>query len=161
MANPGGPAETSSGSPGADYDPFTPGRGPSIPRRVTPPTESSLGERRRALGQLLVDVADKDVDLAPLQAEFWLYAIRRPELQNQLSDQFRDTRDALARALAERSRRRPVAEAPEALPTVLLALFQGLVQLRRMDPQLVSEDLYGQAIEWLLTGIAALAEDDS
>ena len=33
-----------------------------------------------ALGQQMVDVADKDMDIAPLQAEFWLYAVRHPEV---------------------------------------------------------------------------------
>lgn len=30
----------------------------------------------RALGQMLVAAADKEAELAPLQAEFWLYAVR-------------------------------------------------------------------------------------
>jgi hypothetical protein len=63
---------------------------------------SSPDDRRHALGQFLLDVADEDTDLAPLQAEIWLYAIRRPELQQQLSEQFRNTSDALAHALAVR-----------------------------------------------------------
>ena len=124
-------------------------------------SDVTVHERRQALGRLLVDVADKQVDLAPLQAEFWLYAIRRPELQEQVSEQFRRTRDALAHVLTAGAPRRPGDQTPEALPTVLLALFQGLVQLRRIDPALVSEDLYGQAIEWVLTGMARLPGSDS
>ncbi|MFB9831372.1 hypothetical protein [Actinoallomurus acaciae] len=31
------------------------------------------------IGRLLVDAGDSDVDLAALQAEFWLYAMRDPE----------------------------------------------------------------------------------
>jgi hypothetical protein len=108
-----------------------------------------------ALNRLLVDVADKDVDLAPLQAEFWLYAIRRPELLELLAAQFSANRDSLAAVLTDRARDRGQrADVPFAdLATVLLALFQGLVQLRRTDPRLVPEDLYGTAAHWLFVGI--------
>jgi len=125
--------------------------------------DSSVQERRQALGRLLVAAADKDVDLAPLQAEFWLYAVRRPEIQEQLSSQFRTTRDTLAESLAAwaRDRGRPGDLPLDALSTVVLALFQGLVQLRRTDPALVPESLYGTALGWLLTGITALTEESS
>jgi hypothetical protein len=45
------------------------------------------------------------------------------------------------------------------LATVLLALFQGLVQLRRTDPELVPESLYGTAASWLFTGMNKIAGD--
>ena len=38
--------------------------------------EVGTGEAAAELGRLLIDVADKDIDFAPLQAEFWLYAER-------------------------------------------------------------------------------------
>lgn len=125
--------------------------------------DSSLEHRRVALGQLLVSVADKDVDLAPLQAEFWLYAVRRPELLELLSTQFRATRDTLSDVLAARAQQRGTAGGPppEAVATVVLALFQGLVQLRRTDPANVPEELYASAIQWLFTGISTLARDSA
>jgi AcrR family transcriptional regulator len=125
--------------------------------------DRSLEHRRQALGQLLVTVADKDVDLAPLQAEFWLYAVRRPEVLERLAAQFRATRDALSDVLAARAQRRGTTSdvPPEAVATVVLALFQGLVQLRRTDPANVSEELYATAIQWLFTGITTLAGENA
>jgi AcrR family transcriptional regulator len=117
----------------------------------------TLDEMQLALNRLLVEVADKDVDLAPLQAEFWLFAIRRPELLQNLAAQFAANRDSLTAVLTGRARDRgqrgdiPFTD----LATVLLALFQGLVQLRRTDPRLVPEDLYGTAAHWLFVGISA------
>ncbi|MHA6765430.1 TetR/AcrR family transcriptional regulator [Streptacidiphilus sp. PAMC 29251] len=121
--------------------------------------DSTLADRRQALGQLLVTAADKDGDLAPLQAEFWLYAMRRPEVQEHLSSQFRTTRDTLTEVLATRTRHPDIPL--DDLSTVLLALFQGLVQLRRTDPALVPESLYGSALNWLLTGVNTLAGESS
>lgn len=114
-----------------------------------------LEEVRSALCQYLIDVADKDLDLAPLEAEFWLYAIRRPEFREHLVSQFRSNRDALASVLVERAahRGRPDNAPSDEVATILLALFQGLVQLRRTDPALVPEDLYGSAIRWLFKGM--------
>jgi AcrR family transcriptional regulator len=123
---------------------------------------SSLDELQSVLSQFLVDVADKDVDLAPLQAEFWLYAIRRPELLEHLAAQFRSNRDSLATVLADRARDRgqPGNVPFDDLATVTLALFQGLVQLRRTDPELVPADLYGTAMHWLFVGIYRLAREE-
>jgi AcrR family transcriptional regulator len=119
--------------------------------------EDSIEDSRKGLSQLLLDVADKDKDLAPLQAEFWLYAIRRPEFQEHLVAQFRTQRDALSGVLADRAEGRGQSgDAPfDDVATVLLALFQGLVQLRRVDPALVPEELYGTAVHWLFVGLNA------
>jgi AcrR family transcriptional regulator len=126
--------------------------------RIVADDELSREDRREALGRLLVTVADQDADLAPLQAELWLYAIRRPELRELLASQFRATRDSLAQTLADRARRGSEVP-PDDAATILLALFQGLVQglvqLRRIDPASVSEDLYARAIRLLSAGIAA------
>lgn len=123
-------------------------------------SDEDLEQVRAGLDKLLVDVADKDPDLALLQAELWLYAIRRPGLLERLAAQFRASRDSLSEVLSERERNRQRGEQPADLPseevaTVILALFQGLVQLRRTDPDLVPADLYGRALSWLFTGIAA------
>jgi AcrR family transcriptional regulator len=116
---------------------------------------STNEEARSAVDRLLADVVDLDVDLAPLQAEFWLYAVRRPELQDHLAAQFRSNRDALSAVLVARAKVRGQLRdiAYDDVATVLLALFQGLVQLRRTGPTLVPENLYGTAAQWVFTGI--------
>jgi AcrR family transcriptional regulator len=124
---------------------------------ISGPAED-LEQVRGGLNQLLVDVADKDADLALLQAELWLYAIRRPGLLERLAAQFRANRDSLSAVLTERAQDRQTGEQPADIPfedvaTVVLALFQGLVQLRRTDPGLVPADLYGRALSWLFTGV--------
>jgi AcrR family transcriptional regulator len=121
----------------------------------------SVENAQTAMSRYLIEVADRDMDLAALQAEFWLYAIRRPEFQESLAAQFRANRDGLAATLAARARGRgQAADAPfDDIATVLLAMFQGLVQLRRTDPGLVPEDLYGEAAHWLFAGLNATREE--
>jgi AcrR family transcriptional regulator len=117
----------------------------------------SVQDDRAALSRHLVDVADRDMELAALQAEFWLFAIRRPEYQNSLAVQFRTNRDALATVLTDRAkdRNQPLDTPFDDIATILLALFQGLVQVRRTDPELVPADLYGTAAHWLFAGLNA------
>ena len=114
----------------------------------------TVEQRRQALGRLLVEIADQDADSASLQAEFWLYAVRRPEFRRQVSLQFGLTRDALSEVLAKRAqdRGRSTNTSFEALATILLTLFQGLIQLRRTDSALVPEELFGTAVRLLLNG---------
>ena len=120
--------------------------------------EAGEGSRLRALGQLLVNVADKDVDFAPLEAEFWLYAVRHREaVQNLVLP--RPPHDAMGpmieNALRRRGRDKDVSA--DAVTTVVRALFQGLVRQRRLNPDSVPEELFGQALHWLFTGIEASA----
>jgi AcrR family transcriptional regulator len=109
-----------------------------------------------ALGQQMIDVADKDFDLAPLQAEFWLYAIRHPEVMETFAARVRERRGPLeqliARGLAADGGDYP-ASLPGRLAIVISALFQGMVRQRRIDPANVSAELYGDALRWLFTGI--------
>jgi AcrR family transcriptional regulator len=120
-------------------------------------TDTPIEQRRAGLATWLVNIADKDTDLATLEAEFWLYAMRRPELQATLAEQFRDNRDSLAQALRvwAEQQERPDDIPLDKLATILLALFQGLVNLRRTDQTLVPDQLYAAAIRWLFTGISA------
>jgi AcrR family transcriptional regulator len=108
-----------------------------------------------ALGQQMVDVADKDMDLAPLQAEFWLYAVRHPEVMGTFAAQLRQRRAPLERLIDEglqRSGSYPE-DLAQRLAIVVSALFQGMVRQRRIDPEHVSPELYGEALRWLFTGL--------
>jgi AcrR family transcriptional regulator len=110
-----------------------------------------------ALGRMLTSVADKDTDFALLQAEFWLYAVRNPAVLDTLAARMREPREALAAVVdGSLDRSGPAAGASAtAIATVVIALFQGLVRQRRIDPASVPDDLFGQALGWLFTGIEA------
>jgi AcrR family transcriptional regulator len=109
-----------------------------------------------ALGQQMVDVADKDMDVAPLQAEFWLYAVRHPEVMPRYAAQVRQRRAPLEQLIGdglEPGRYRDGLAGQLAI--VVSALFQGMVRQRRIDPGHVSPELYGEALRWLFTGLEA------
>ncbi len=109
-----------------------------------------------ALGQQMVDVADKDMDLAPLQAEFWLYAVRHPEVLERYAAMVRRRRAPLERLIgAGLDPRRFPEDLAGRAAVVVSALFQGMVRQRRIDPEHVSPELYGEALRWLFTGIDA------
>ena len=105
-----------------------------------------------ALGRLLVEVADKDADFAPLQAEFWLYAVRNPELMETYAERMREPRRLLTDLVA---RSVPDADRAGELSSIVIALFQGLVRMRRVDPDSVPDELFGRALRWLFTGAEA------
>jgi AcrR family transcriptional regulator len=111
----------------------------------------------RALSAMMTAVADKDVDFVPLQAEFWLYAVRNPAALEILADRMREPRAALADVIraALDSGGSGTDAAPDAIATVVSALFQGLIRQRRIDPASVPDDLFGRALGWLFDGIEA------
>ena len=43
------------------------------------------------------------------------------------------------------------------MTSALLGLFQGLVRQRRVDPASVPDDLFAQAVGWLLAGVRSNA----
>lgn len=112
-----------------------------------------------ALGEQMIEVADKDMDLAPLQAEFWLYAVRNPEVMETFTARLRQRREPLEQLIGaglQRAGQYPGGRdlAPR-LAIVVSALFQGMVRQRRLDPDHVSAELYGEALRWLFAGVRA------
>ena len=112
-----------------------------------------------AISRLLVAIADKETDLAPLEAELWQLALRRPDVMDRLAARDRTIDTLLAMFIRQRfGRADPGVDVPaEALATVLQALVHGFVQRRRTDPDAVPEDLFGRALQWMLAGIRASA----
>jgi AcrR family transcriptional regulator len=114
----------------------------------------------REVSRLVTEVADKDTDFALLQAEFWLYAVRNPEVLDRLAARMREPRAALESLVGRLLERRavPANGTPEAVATVVASLFEGLVRQRRIDPAQVPDELFGTALRWLFLGIAADGE---
>ncbi len=109
------------------------------------------------LGRMVVEAADKDVDFALLQAEFWLYAVRNPHVLDSMSIGLSETTADLERLVGYALERRGAAVevSSEAVAVVVAALFNGLVRQRRIDPASVPETLFGQALVWLFAGLTA------
>jgi 8-oxo-dGTP diphosphatase len=111
------------------------------------------------LTRRLERVAGKGVESAPLQAEFWLYAVRNPEAMQMLAAKTAERVDVLA-PLVARAMREYQAEPeipPEAVTRVILALYRGLARQRRIDPAAIPADLLSQALRWLLAGMGTAA----
>jgi AcrR family transcriptional regulator len=111
------------------------------------------------VGRLLARAADKDADFALLHSEFWAYAIRNPRVLDTMAVRLNAPRralEALVRADLEQ-RGAPPEASPEAVATVVAALFDGLVRQRLLHPASVPDELFGLALKWLFTGIRTTA----
>jgi AcrR family transcriptional regulator len=133
-------------------------------RRITAVAEilgADDGDPIEALARLLERTADRDqdTDLMALRAEFWLYAVRNPDAMGALAAQRRDQVDALVGVISAAMERwgAPADVSATELATVVLAMFQGLVRQRRIDPARVSGDLFAQSLRWLFAGLQATA----
>ncbi|CDO26446.1 TetR family transcriptional regulator [Mycolicibacterium mageritense DSM 44476 = CIP 104973] len=113
----------------------------------------------RALGRMLIEIADKDIEFEAIQSEFWLHAVRNPEVMQILVDRSAKTLASLREILTEALERNNVdaSVSPDAFAVVVLALFQGLIRQRRIDPGRVPEELFGQALAWQLAGMPKAA----
>jgi AcrR family transcriptional regulator len=110
-----------------------------------------------ALTGMFVKAADRDRELAPLQAEFWLYAVRNPAARKVIADSLSGQADELEPVVARALRHfgtSPDASSRE-VAVVVLALFQGLARRRRLDPGTVPDDLLARALRWLFGGLSA------
>ena len=110
-----------------------------------------------ALTGVFVKAADRDRELAPLQAEFWLYAVRNPAAKKVIADSLTGQVDELEPVVARVLQRSgaPPGAAPREVTVIVLALFQGLARRRRLDPAAVPDDLLAQALRWLFGGLSA------
>jgi AcrR family transcriptional regulator len=115
-----------------------------------------------ALTGMFVKAAGRDRELAPLQAEFWLYAVRNPAarkvIADSLSGQVDELEPVVARAL-QHFGASPDAASRE-VAVVVLALFQGLARRRRLDPDAVPDDLLARALRWLFGGLRAAHDQE-
>lgn len=125
--------------------------------------KAGLHDPLAGLGRLLIDVADKDLRFAQLQAEFWLYAMRNPPVMETFAARMREPRDALNRLVGSKieSDGNPGDVPVPHVGVVVHALFQGLVQQRRIDPASVPDELFGQALGWLFTGLKTTDQGES
>jgi AcrR family transcriptional regulator len=110
-----------------------------------------------ALSRLFVQAADRDREFAPLQAEFWLYAVRHPAAMGVIAAAVSDQVDALEPVVARALDHFGAAAdaAPREVTMVMMALFTGLARQRRLDPHAVPDDLFGRALRWLIVGVRA------
>jgi len=110
-----------------------------------------------ALAGLLERAAGPDPDLMALRAEFWLYAVRNPEAMGALRAQQCQQADALIEVIGAAMERwgTPRDVPPAEVAAVVLAMFQGLVRQRRIDPDRVSGDLFVRGLRWLFAGLGS------
>lgn len=108
-----------------------------------------------ALGRVLVEIADNDIAFEAIQAEFWLHAVRNPDAMKILQDRSARTLASLREILADALERNNIDDSVsvEGFAVVVLALFQGLIRQRRIDPDRVPDELFGQALAWQLAGM--------
>jgi AcrR family transcriptional regulator len=108
-----------------------------------------------AIARLLERTGSPDPDLMALRAEFWLYAVRNPEAMGALTAQRREQIDALVEVISVAMSRLnvPAGVSAPAVATVALAMFQGLMRQRRIDPERVSGELLAQGLRWLFAGL--------
>ena len=111
-------------------------------------------EGKRGLGRQLIAAADEDFPL--LEAEFWLYSVRNPQVATALAERMREPQEALRKLVGEALRRMdpPVTDLDVPVAVLVSSLFSGLVRQRRVDPDSVSAELYDKALHWLFSGIA-------
>jgi AcrR family transcriptional regulator len=91
----------------------------------------------------------------PLVAEFWAHAVRRPGLRERFAVPFGALRVALGRHLAGGPRVNADGSSlsPEELGTIVKALGNGLALEKLADPEGVSGQLFGRALEIFLAGL--------
>jgi AcrR family transcriptional regulator len=107
--------------------------------------------REEALTELFRRAADRRSRFPTLQAEFWLFALRHPEAHAATAAQWRAQRDATSRYL-ERTQPGVDASRRDDVATAAVAIFQGLIHARRLDPKSVPDELFAQVIAWLFDG---------
>ena len=111
-------------------------------------------EASRRLAELIAGQPDWIL----LDHEYWLRAMRDPQLRRRYAERRRDLRTALGDALARRMEtleaETPAVD-PERIATAFMALIVGLAQQALVDPGAVPDDLLGETILLIYRGLTA------
>jgi len=119
--------------------------------RVFQEAAANGGDPFDALSGFLAGRAGQGSDVSPLVAEFWLYAVRHPEVMDlvaaNLSEQDRGLEPVIAGAMERYGT--PEGISPAELTLVAMSLFEGLARRRRMDKDAVPDDLFARVLRRL------------
>jgi AcrR family transcriptional regulator len=99
-----------------------------------------------------------------LDNEYWLRAMRDPQLRRRYATRQRELRATLGDALARRAETLgagPLAVEPERIATAFMALSAGLAQQALVDPGAVPDDLLGETILLIYKGLTARPEEQA
>jgi AcrR family transcriptional regulator len=108
-----------------------------------------------------VDLLGAERELLLLESEHWSRAVRDPALRARYAERRAELRAAVAKALEARIAHlgKPIGQAgAEAMATAILGLSVGLARERLLDADAVPDELLGDAIVLLYTGLVARAE---
>jgi AcrR family transcriptional regulator len=113
-------------------------------------------QRVRAGAHNWMEFLRDDPDWYPLFIEFWAYALRDPELRPRVAERFAAFPHANTRLVTEGLREAGV-RVPEDVARgagiLLTAVSDGLALIKMMDPDAVPDDLFEDALSFLLTRI--------
>jgi AcrR family transcriptional regulator len=119
--------------------------------RVFAEAAADGGDPFDTLSAFLAGRAGQGSDVSPLVAEFWLYAVRHPEVMDlvaaKLSEQDRGLEPVIAEAMERYGT--PEGISPAELTLVAMSLFEGLARRRRMDKDAVPDDLFARVLRRL------------
>jgi len=121
------------------------------------PPDQDLEAQLVSLTHLLAEIADQGPAFAGPPGEFAIHPMRSPATRRAVTSQMRGQADELEGLLAGVLEHQGVAPgvSSRTVTNVVLALVQGLVRRRRLDPSGVDDEVIGQALRWLFAGIGA------
>jgi AcrR family transcriptional regulator len=121
------------------------------------PPEQDMGPEA---SRRFVEVLRSERELLLLLHEYWSQAVRDPELRARYAERQARLRSTVARALSIRVEHlggSPDAFPVESMATAIMSLAAGLAQERLIDPDAVPDELLGEVIVLIYTGIVARA----
>jgi AcrR family transcriptional regulator len=114
-------------------------------------------ERARAGARNWMEFLREDPDWYPLFIEFWAYALRDPELRPRVAERFAAFPRANAQLVVDGMRETGVRlpdDVARSAGILLTALSDGLALMKVMDADAVPDELFGEALAFLLARIA-------
>lgn len=118
---------------------------------------TTAGERIRSGGEFLDALVAKDRQWCLLYMEFWARAVRDPKLCRRFAAQYETWRNGIAEMIEAQSRELKIeldAPAPE-LASALIALFEGYVLQRLIDPKVFEEGFLTRLLQRFFARLAS------
>lgn len=119
------------------------------------PTDQSIADQAEQAGSAFIEVFLQQSQWSLLLMEFATHAARHPNLRDRFAIRNRRMRDAMARLIEHHltalGLRAPLSN--DDLATILFALGDGFIMTKLIDPDGVSDELFGQGLVLMLAGL--------